>query len=181
MTDARDRRLVLRAAAGDREAFGTLATGYRDSIFSFACRMLGDRDGAFDAAQETFVKAWDALESFDTARPFRPWLFAICANVCTDALRRRRSQASLDEEDRPEPADPHATPERMVEELQAHESVTSALGALSEIERTVVILKHARGWTFPEISDATGLPVGTLKSHAHRGRKKLANAMEDTR
>lgn len=178
MSDVRDRNLVVRASAGDRDAFGDLATGYRDAIYSFACRMLGDRDRAFDAAQETFVKAWGALDSFDTSRPFRPWLFAICANACTDMLRRRRYQPSLDDEDRRDPADPEETPERVVEQLQAHEDVTRALGPLNETERTVVILKHARGWTYAEISEATGMPVGTLKSHAHRARKKLAEAIQ---
>ena len=178
MTDVRDRELVLRASAGDRNAFGDLAAGYRDAIYSFACRMLGDRDRAFDAAQETLVKAWSALDTFDTTRPFRPWLFAICANVCNDALRRRRYVPSLDEETRPDPPDPEDTPDRMVEELQAHEDVTLALQVLNETERTVVILKHVRGWTYPEISDATGMPVGTLKSHAHRARRKLAKAIE---
>lgn len=167
----------MRAAGGDREAFGALATGYRDSLFSFACRMLGDRDGAFDAAQETFVKAWGALERFDTARPFRPWLFAICANICTDMLRRRRPQASLDDPERPEEPDPDPAAGRIAEEFEAQESLTRALGALSEIQRRIVVLKHVQGWSYQEISRATGLPVGTLKSHAHRARRKLAEAM----
>jgi RNA polymerase sigma-70 factor (ECF subfamily) len=178
VSDVRDRRLVARAAAGDRDAFGALATGYRDAIYSFACRMLSDSDRAFDAAQETFVKAWDALGSFDTSRPFRPWLFAICANVCTDMLRRRRYQPSLDDEQRRDPPDPEDTPERRVEEIQAHEAISDALQAVSDTERTVVILKYVRGWSYPEISEATGMPVGTLKSHAHRARKKLAEAMQ---
>ena len=65
MQDAREARLVRSAVAGDREAFGALATGYRDSLYSFAARMLGDRDAALDAAQEALVRAWCALDRFD--------------------------------------------------------------------------------------------------------------------
>ncbi len=177
MQDAREARLVRSAVAGDREAFGALATGYRDSLYSFAARMLGDHDAALDAAQEALVRAWSALDRFDAGRPFRPWLFAICANICTDTLRRRRPQASLDDPERPEEPDQAPAARGLAEEFEAQESLTQALGALSEIERTVVILKHVQGWSYPEISRTTGLPVGTLKSHAHRGRRKLAEAL----
>ncbi len=107
------------------------------------------------------MKAWGGLDGFDRTRRFEPWLFAIAANVCTDMLRRHRPALSLDAE---EAADPPAP-------------VARALRGLSEIERMTVLLKHVRGFTYEEIAQVTGLPVGTLKSHAHRGRRRLAERL----
>ncbi|MEA3401096.1 MAG: RNA polymerase sigma factor [Armatimonadota bacterium] len=176
MREPRDDILLQRALGGDRDALGAPASRHRDGIYSFARRMLGDPDGALDAAQDTLLRAWTGLESFDPSRRFRPCLLAIAANVCTDALRRRgranprRSEATLASIPAPGPG-----PDEMP---QAEGEVMRAPAHLSETERAVVLLKHVHGLTYPEIAEATGMPVGTLKSHAHRARRKLAEALE---
>ncbi len=170
--------LVERSVGGDRDAFGALVAEHRDSVYGFACRTLGDREQALDAAQETFVKAWAGLDGFDRSRPFRPWLFTIASNVCTDLLRRRRPTESLDSE---ESANPPAPPGDLPDSALAQADMTRALQGLSEIERATVLLKHVQGFTYEQISAMTGLPVGTLKSHAHRGRRKLAERLTGAR
>jgi len=171
---ARARSLIERSLRGDRDAFGALVAEHRDRVFGFACRMLGDREQALDAAQETFVKAWGGLDGFDRTRRFEPWLFAIAANVCTDMLRRHRPALSLDAEEAADPPAPEAdSPETALED----QGLARALRGLSEIERMTVLLKHVRGFTYEEIAQVTGLPVGTLKSHAHRGRRRLAERL----
>jgi len=166
--------LVERSVGGDRDAFGALVAEHRDGVYGLACRMLGDREQALDAAQETFLKAWAGLDGFDRSRPFRPWLFAIAGNVCTDLLRRRRPTASLETA---AGADAPAPPGDLPDSALMAADMTRALQGLSEIERTTVLLKHVQGFTYEEISAMTGLPVGTLKSHAHRGRRKLAGLL----
>lgn len=174
MQPARARSLIERSLRGDRDAFSALVTDHRDRVFGFAWRMLGDREPALDAAQETFVKAWAGLERFDRTRPFEPWLFAIATNVCTDMLRRRRPELTLDAEGADDPPAPEAdSPGSALEDAD----LARALRALSEIERTTVLLKHVRGFTYEEIAQITGLPIGTLKSHAHRGRRRLAELL----
>lgn len=174
MQPAHVRSLVERSQRGDRDAFSAPVAAYRDRIFGFASRMLGDREQARDAAEETFVKAWAGLGGFDRTRPFEPWLFAIAANVCTDMLRRRRPEVALDADGADDPPAPEAdSPGSALEDAD----LTRALRALSEIERTTVLLKHVRGFTYEEIAQITGLPVGTLKSHAHRGRRRLAELL----
>jgi len=170
----RARSLIERSLRGDRDAFGALVAEYRDRVFGFACRILGDREQALDAAQETFVKAWAGLEGFDPTRRFEPWLFAIAANMCTDVLRRRRPVLSLDAEEADDPPAPQGdSPESALED----QDLARALHGLSEIERMTLLLKHVRGFTYEEIAQVTGLPVGTLKSHAHRGRRRLAERL----
>ncbi|MGD9494705.1 MAG: RNA polymerase sigma factor [Armatimonadota bacterium] len=174
MQDARISKLVERSLRGDRDPFGAPVAEHRHRVFGFACHMLGDREQAPDAAQETFVKAWVGLDGFDRRRRFEPWLFAIAANVCTDMLRRRRPALSLDADeaaDQPAPRD--ASPESALED----QDLARALRGLSEIEHMTLLLKHVRGFTYEEIAQVTGLRIGTLKSHAHRGRRKLAQLL----
>ena len=174
MQPARERSLIERSLRGDRDAFSALVTEHRDRVLGFACRMLGDREPALDAAQETLVKAWAGLGGFDRTRRFEPWLFAIAANVCTDMLRRRRPDLSLDAEQAADPPAPEGdSPESALED----QDLARALRGLSEIERTTLLLKHVQGFTYEEIAQVTGLPIGTLKSHAHRGRRRLAGLL----
>ncbi len=149
-------------------------------MYSFALRMLGDREQAYDAAQETFIRAYTRLDTFDQSRRFRSWLFAIAANICTDLLRSRGSRnitLGADSAIHALVTDDMSPPEAAAKrELQM--TVAAALQSLGPAERTVVILKHIHGFSYEEISEMTGMPVGTAKSHAHRARRKLAELLQ---
>ena len=180
MSESEDRILAARVLGGDKNAFGALAAKHRDAMYSFALRMLGDREQAYDAAQETFIRAYTRLDTFDQSRRFRSWLFAIAANICTDLLRRR-GKPSISLDDSPPigvPAGDEASPSDAVEKRDLQRTVAAALQHLDQAERTVVILKHIHGFTYEEISEMTGMPVGTAKSHAHRARRKLAELLQ---
>ena len=188
MSQPEDQSFIARVLSGDKDAFGALTARHRHAIYSFAFRMLGDREQAFDASQEVFIRAYARLETFDPSRRFRPWLFAIAANTCTDVLRRRREcDVSWDESSASNaPAADAVSPFEAVAKLDLQRIVAAALQGLSEAERTAVILKHIQGFTYEEISEMTNMPVGTVKSHTYRGRRKLAEllpglGMEDTR
>ena len=180
MSGPDDQTLIARAQRGDRDAFGTLATRHRDAIYSFAVRMLGDREQALDAAQEIFIRAYTKLDTFDQSRPWRPWLFTIAANTCTDLLRRSDRRADTVDHNAAIdlPAGDASSPHRAVARMELQRRVAEALQCLSHIERTVVALKHIEGFTYQEISGMTDIPVGTLKSHAHRGRRRLTGLLQ---
>jgi len=182
VSDQQDRALIARAQRGDKRAFGTLASGYRDAVYGFACRMLGDREQAYDATQDTFIRAWTRLDSFDTARSLRPWLFTIAANVCTDMLRRRLAPTvSLDDPDAGrEPAGPRAGPAEEAAARETGERIARGLLELSDEQRVAVTMKHIQGFSYEEIAEMTGRPVNTVKSHVHRGRRRLAEILGDT-
>ncbi len=181
MFDEPDDILIAGAQQGDRRAFGALTTRHRDAIYGFACRMLGDREQAFDASQETFIKAWTGLGKFDTGRPFKPWLFAIAAHVCTDMLRRRRAPTvSLDDPQVGQPAAGVGTnPEHALAGRDTAERIAGGLAELSAEQRLALVLKHVQGFSYEEISEMTGQPVNTLKSHVHRARGRLAEIIGD--
>ncbi len=177
--DRHDRALIARAQRGDKPAFGTLASGYRDAVYGFACRALGNREQAFDATQDTFIRAWTRLDSFDATRAFKPWLFTIAANVCTDMLRRRRAPTvSLDDPDAGrEPVSPRAGPADEAAARETGERIARGLLELNDEQRVAVTLKHIQGFSYEEIAEMTGRPVNTVKSHVHRGRPRLAEIL----
>ena len=176
LTAVTDEQLVARTLAGDRDAFGAIVDHYRDRVFNVAYRTLGDRERADDAAQEAFVKAYTRLSTYRSDAKFSSWLFSITANLCIDMLRKRSfGAASLDDPDTTiEPAagdesDPHTVGEQNAIQQLTHE----ALGRLPDVQRLVLVLIHLQGMSYEEAAEILGQPVGTVKSHAHRGRARL--------
>jgi len=180
LSESEDRILAARVLDGDKDAFAVLAAKHRDAMYSFALRMLGDREEAYDAAQETFIRAYTRLDTFDQSRRFRSWLFAIAANICTDLLRRR-GKPSISLDDSPPigvSAGDEASPADAIDKRELQRTIAAAFQHLDRAERTVIILKHIHGFTYEEIAEMTDIPVGTAKSHTHRARRKLAELLQ---
>lgn len=175
-----DEVLMVRAQAGDREAFGSLATRYETPLFRFFCRMGAETDAAADLFQETILQLYERLDAYDPTRPFRPWLYGIAHLVWKDSRRhtaRRFEQLNrLAAMDRGSPEGPPAEQD-LDTELDRDligVAVRLAISHLSEEHRAVLILRHYQGLAYPEIGEALGIPVGTVKSrlhHALRGVK----------
>ena len=172
--------LVARAQQDELAAFNTLVVRYQDAVYSLALRMLGAPDAAEDATQETFIRAWQRIDTF-RGGSMRSWLFTIVANQCRDELRRRgrRPQTSLDaardDPDRADldPADDGPTPEAAADQSELRETLEHALMQLDPGWREVVILSDVHGLDYAEIAEATGLALGTVKSRLSRARARL--------
>jgi RNA polymerase sigma-70 factor, ECF subfamily len=163
--------------AGDQTAFGSLVGAYLDRVFSFALRLSADRAIAEDAAQETFIKAWKGMESFDEKRPFRAWLFSIARNATVDIMRKRRdvSFGSLDasSDDGAERfadglPDDAPLPDIMAEGRELSAAVEAILNSLDVTDRTIVTLHDVEDMTFADISEIVGKPLNTVKSRYRR-------------
>lgn len=94
--DLVDQRLMQKAKRGDHSAFAELVDKYRDKIFAYLYRMVGNREDALDLAQETFLRIFSNLRNFQLGQPFKPWLYRIATNLAIDHLRRRRPTIALD-------------------------------------------------------------------------------------
>lgn len=168
---AGDSRLAARAREGDAQAFERLVESHQGPVFRMCWSMLGDRTEAEDAAQETFVRAWQSLPRFDTRRSFGPWLRGIAANVCLQALRRRgahaRRQTSLEER----PVDP-AAPEE-VEASPLADRAVEALRELDETYRLPLTLFYLEDASVADVAAALGVSEGAVRVRLHRGREKL--------
>lgn len=170
--------IVRRARRGDQAAFVALVEHYQPAVVNLCARMLGDWADAEEAAQETFLRAFDRLGSFDPARPFKPWLFSIASHHCIDRLRRRRWRwLSLESDDLPpHPAlrAPGPGPEEAAWRRQQAEAVQALLNELAPRDRRLVELYYWQDLSCAEIARRTGSTVPAVKSRLHRARAALA-------
>ena len=178
---AREHAWAVAARAGDRAAFGRLVEAYQAPIYNLTYRMLGDPQEAEDAAQETFLRAYVNLSSYDPARKFSSWLFSIASHHCIDRLRRQRSGAvSLDSE----PGlgetlpDHQPQPESVVLTHEEEQLVQRLLVRLPTDYRLIVALFYWYNFSCQEIGEVVGLSEGAVKVRLHRGRKMLAQMIQ---
>lgn len=177
MTDPTDRELVLRTRGGETEAYGEIVQRYQDSVFNVCLRMLGDRYQAEDLAQDSFIRAFERLGSFDVERPFGPWIRTVATNLCLNHLQRRRAiQVPLDDE-RDQPVSSQPEPERRLELQETVERTRRAIAEMPPHYRAVIELRHYQELSYAEISEALHLPLSDVKSHLYRARRKLAELL----
>ena len=161
---------------------------HSDRVFRLAYRLTGNRPDAEDLTQETFVKAFRALDRFDLERPFAPWLFTIASRLAIDHLRRQRmrmvsltvaepgshEERTLDVEDR------GPLPDEIVSDAQEESRTAALIAGLPEHYRIVVVLRHQQDLSYEEIAEALQLPLGTVKARIHRARALLKDRLQGT-
>ena len=175
-----DQALVSRTLAGDLDAYGELIQIYQASVFNVCFRVLGNRSDAEDLTQEAFLRAYNNLGSYDSTRPFGPWMRTLAANLGYNKLNRRElPRVHLeDERDFPE-KDPIHNPEKALEISQENQKLYQALWDLPQQYRIAVELRHFQGLTYQEMAQILSLPLNTVRSHLYRGRQKLAELLEE--
>jgi RNA polymerase sigma-70 factor (ECF subfamily) len=175
--DLSDEQLMLMFRYGNRSAFTLLFEKHQTSVYGFARRMLGDRHAAEDACQEAFLRLVASAQRYEPTARFRTWLFTIVRNCCVSALRRRpRAAAPLPDgyPDRGgEPPSGAATTAETAEVLER------AIAGLPDAWREAFLLRCRCGLSYDDIAEATGQPVGTVKTHLHRARLRLAREIGD--
>jgi RNA polymerase sigma-70 factor (ECF subfamily) len=169
-----DAAAVRRCLNGEPAAFETVVTRYQQVLFNVAFRMLGDYEDARDAAQNTFVKAYGKLATYDPERRFFSWIYRILMNECLN-LRRRPAIHLLGERTEDAVAE-HAMPD-VVEAAERRRDVKQALLTLSPDYREVIVLRHFAALSYEEMSDAIGVPAKTVKSRLHTARQQLASEL----
>lgn len=163
------------ARSGDDEAFAELVEAYQRPVYNLCYRMLGNAGDAEDAAQETFIRAYRALNSYDPARKFSTWLLSIASNYCIDQHRRRRLQTfSYDALPVPEIADSSPGLESHAVYHQDQAVVQRMLALLGPVDRNAVIMRYWYEYSYEEIAEALDLSVSAVKSRLHRARRELA-------
>jgi RNA polymerase sigma-70 factor (ECF subfamily) len=167
---------IRQAVAGDREAFSRLVEAYQIPVYNLAYRMLGDAREAEDAAQETFLRAYTRLTTYQTDKKFSSWLLAIASHHCIDRLRRRRfTWLSLDE--LPflnQAAGTRNQPEEAAIRQEEREEVRRMLDQLPPQYRAAVILRYWYELSYREIAEVMGITESAVKSRLYRARERLA-------
>jgi RNA polymerase sigma-70 factor (ECF subfamily) len=170
---------VIEAQHGSQEAFTELVEAYQSHVYNLCYRMLGEPEAAEDAAQETFLRAYQHLQRYDRNRPFATWLLSIAAHYCIDRLRRRRfSFTSLDDDQdwgATEFADVDApNPEDVTVHRERCRAMQAAIGKLSPTDRAAIVLRYWHDCSEAEIAATLDLSVSAVKSRLHRARRELA-------
>lgn len=177
-----DEGLWLEAArAGDDDSFALLVEAYQRPVYNLCYRMLGNAGDAEDAAQETFIRAYRALGSYDRERKFSTWILSIASNYCIDQHRRRRLQTfSLDGLPNPDLDDGMPSLESQVAQGEHQARVQHLLAGLPAVDRNAVILRYWYDYSYEEIAETLDLTVSAVKSRLHRARRELADVwLED--
>ena len=173
-------RLVSDALGGSQPAFEQIVRRYQRPVISLIVRMTGDRARAEDLAQETFVKAFRSLKSFDSTRRLSSWLFRIAHNTTLDALRRLKPEVveleGLSEGDpRRDPAAP-AAPDPL-EQAVLGAALNRSLLSLRPDYRAAIALRYDQQLPFDEIGRILGVPEVTARTYVHRARTELARSL----
>ena len=170
--------LVRRAKDGDRLALEALCERHAPRVERLARHILRDPEDAGDAAQEALAKMCVRLHQFRGDAQFSTWLHRLVVNTCRDAAERRAARITepLDDEIR---AGTTGDPVRAAGMAELRRELCDSLAEISPRQAQVVVLKDAMGYSFEEIAEAAGMPVGTAKCHAHRGRSRMRERLED--
>lgn len=167
-----DAELVKRSLEGDTAAFEALVTHYQRVLFTVAVRMLGDREDARDATQNTFIKVYQKLNTYDPQYPV--------LQLGLPHFEERVPERSTAAGDRSSHRGTRARggPQGGVGEAQRHRDVRAALLTLPEAYREVIVLRHFAGLSYEEMGAAIGVPAKTVKSRLYTARHQLAQLLD---
>jgi RNA polymerase sigma-70 factor, ECF subfamily len=175
--------LVEAFREGKPGAFDAIVRTHQDRVYSFCLRMLSDREDALDVAQEVFLSAYRNLQGFRGEASLSTWLLRIAANRSLNRIRQRATRAarevmSIEPQGDGEslfqpPGREEDRPDRMVESRETRRILEAAIAKLDEDSRMLVLLSDVEGLSYEELSEAVGIPLGTVKSRLHRARMAL--------
>jgi len=170
-------QLVTQAQNGDRNAFSELVRVHAQGVRNVVYRMCGDVQLAEDAAQETFIRAWQNLSSYRPQTSLRNWLYRIAVNAGTDMLRKEKRILPDDIGDL-HLTDGGLSPRRRVSKQERATLVQKAILSLPDTSRAVIVLREYEELSYQEISSTLDIPVGTVMSRLNYARKLLKNKLE---
>jgi RNA polymerase sigma-70 factor (ECF subfamily) len=180
-----DRRLISECLKGRVEAFGELVRRYQDRLYHSIFRVLDNAEDAYDVVQDSFLNAYQSLNSFKGDSEFFTWLYRIAFNTAISLKRKKRAILRLDWDGDGgsgiEPADESAfhDPGARLERSEEEANLQGALNRLSPEHRAVLVLKDLDGRKYEDIAEILAVPVGTIRSRLHRARVELRVILEE--
>jgi len=176
IVEAQERLWLDQARSGDQAAFAKLVEAYQRPVYNLAYRMLGNAAEAEEATQETFVRTYTKLHTYQPDRKLVSWVLSIASHYCIDRLRRRRiNWLSLDDElvasvlPSRQP-----NPEEFALRREARDEIQDCIATLEPAYRTPLILRYWHGLSYEEIAEVMGISVSAVKSRLHRARLQIA-------
>jgi RNA polymerase sigma-70 factor, ECF subfamily len=176
-----DGELITRALAGREESFEELVRRYQRPIVAYVYRMVGDYDSALDLTQEVFIRIYNSLGRYRPEYKFSTWIYRIAHNAAIDHLRRSDNSRTEDLEVEGEGgqtfqrplASKAPTPEQLSERNERRVEIEEVIRQLPPAYRELIVLRHAHDFSYDEIAEVTGLPLGTVKNRIFRAREAM--------
>ncbi len=179
MTTPSDVELIGRVAAGDAGSLDELMRRHEDLVFAVCMRIMGSRDAALDAAQETFLTVFRKADRYRAEAAFTTWLYRVATNTCFDLLRKAKRRRTDPLPEYHDPVDVHTIDDFTSVELRP--AIEEALLTIAPDYRAAVVLSDIHGLPIEEISQVLEIPAGTVKSRVFRGRRQLAEVLGNIR
>ena len=163
---------------GQNEAYGELVRRCQDGVFNVCYRMLGERREAEDLAQEALLRGYQRLASFDSARPFGPWIRRVAANLSINEMKASRLMLLPLEDNHTAPtAGEGDGPEETLLRQDVSQALARGIRSLRPHQRAVIELSHFQELSYAEIAAELEIPISDVKSHLFRARKRLAEIL----
>jgi RNA polymerase sigma-70 factor (ECF subfamily) len=174
-----ERELIERCRSGDDTAFAELVDRYKDLVYGLIYRMIAERGLADDLAQEVFLKVHRGLPYFRGEARLSTWMFRIVQNVCVQARGSRRTHDPLDGGDSGQrPPRQFGAQDGAFGALEDRDRLDKALAQLPSNYRMLVIAHYVRGVQYEALAEALNLPLGTIKTHLYRAKRRLRELLE---
>lgn len=178
MADFDERALVDRCKAGDESAFAELIARYKDLVYGMVMRLVADRGLADDLAQEVFLKVHRGLPYFRGEARLSTWIYRIVANVCLQARARRAAEGiPPGRADGWPPREPGAHDSAFAE-LELRDRLDKAIAQLPDNYRMLIAAHYLKGVQYEALAEALGIPIGTVKTHLYRAKRRLRELMQ---
>lgn len=161
-----ERELLEAVQKGDKETYGAIVKRYMHSAYYIALGFVHNQQDALDVSQDAFIKAFRKINMFDTSKPFFPWFYRLLRNLCIDQLKRKHRMRVIPLED------VHVLAEEK-EDRELKETLWKGIEKLSFEQREIVILRYFRQFSYAEIAELVGKPIGTVMSALFYAKKKL--------
>lgn len=175
--DVTEQTLIVRAKDGDKAAFGKLVKKHQKRILRMVVAMTGSLDSAMDIVQDSFIRAYHALDSFEIERPFYPWLSTIATNLTLNFLKRGKREVSFNHR-----RDTREAADNPLKKLRVRENEKRLLKAVKELPeqyRSVFVLRSFEHLTYDQIAKRLNISQGTVDSRLYRARQILLEKLKD--
>ena len=173
MTDFDERTLIERCRTGDDIAFGELVEQYKNLVYGMVWRLTTDRSQTDDLAQEVFLKVHRGLPYFRGEARLSTWIFRIVSNVCNEARSRRTAEVG-----RRRPIAEPGRPDNAFADLELRDRLDKAIAQLPEQYRVLIAAHYIDGVQYEALAEALDIPIGTVKTHLHRAKRRLRELLQ---
>ncbi|MFC2165472.1 RNA polymerase sigma factor [Acidobacteriota bacterium] len=178
-----DHMLIVKAKRGDSQAFESLVRKYQKSIYYLCHRMTGAHQSADDLSQDTFIKAYLSLHTFNESMNFFSWIRRIAINSALNFLKKRKREKPLGEREMRGANSPDASPQELpqdtLQKKQMEKIFKKALAELPDEQRVIFVLKVYENQSYEQIANMLKIPHGTVMSRLSRARHKLKSEMAE--